>query len=224
MTVLFVIGTIIVFLVIEALVHRASAKKRAREEVVAVSGGHVRTFPVRIPDGIFFARSHTWLNLFPSGKIRLGVDDFVGRLLENPEVILLKSEGSEVRRGEPILTLREGGRSLSIRAPMDGQILGVNDAIRSSPSLLKEKLFTDGWAYMLKPRKPSELRRMLIGEETRQWIAEEFTRLRALFTQEGGRVASALLQDGGLPIGGALEGAEGRIWEQFDRMFLRETG
>jgi glycine cleavage system H protein len=224
MTVLFVIGTIIVFLVVEVLVHRASAEKRAREGVVAASGGQARTYPVRIPDGIFFARSHTWLNLFPSGKVRLGVDDFVGRLIEKPEVILLKSEGSEVKRGEPILTLREGDRSLTIRAPMDGQILGVNDSITSSPSLLKEKLFTDGWAYMLKPRKPSELRQMLIGEETRQWIAEEFTRLRDLFTQEGGTVVSALLQDGGLPIGGALEGAEGRIWEQFDRLFLRESG
>jgi len=224
MTVLFVIATIIVFLTIEALVHRARAK-RGVQEAVAPSPGHAQTYPVRIPDGIFFARSHTWLNLFPSGKVRLGVDDFVGRLLEKPEVVLLKAAGSEVRKGDPILMLKESDRSLTIRAPLDGVILAANDSIQNRSELLKEMLFTDGWAYMIKPRKPSELRQMLLGEETRQWIAGELTRLRDLFSQEGSStVAPALLQDGGPPVGGALEGAERRIWEQFDRMFLRESG
>ena len=220
MTVLFVIGTVILFIVIEALLHRAKARRR-----VAVLAGRGQSYPVRIPEGIFFARSHTWLNLFPSGKVSLGVDDFVGRLLKKPEVVLLKAEGSEVRKGDPILMLKEGDRSLTIRAPMDGDILAANNSIRERPELLREMLFTDGWAYMLKPRKPSQLRQMLLGEETRQWVAQEFARLRDLFTQEAsGKVMPALLQDGGPAVDGALEGAEPHTWELFDRMFLSESG
>jgi glycine cleavage system H lipoate-binding protein len=223
MTVFFVIGTIIIFLTIEAVLHRAR-DRRGMEKAAAALPGREQTYPVRLPDGIFFARSHTWLNLFPSGKICLGVDDFVGRLLKKPEVVLLKAAGSKVRKGDPILMLREGDRSLTIRAPMDGEILTANNSIREHPELLKEMLFTDGWAYMLKPRKPSQLRQMLLGEETRQWIAQEFARLRELFTQEASsKVAPALLQDGGPAVDGALEAAERHTWELFDRMFLSES-
>jgi glycine cleavage system H protein len=221
MTVLFVVATIIVFLTIEALVRHAREKRGV--QLAAVHTPPVRPYPVRIPEGIFFARSHTWLNLFPSGKVRLGVDDFVGRLLENPEVVLLKAEGSEVRKGDPILTLKEGDRSLTIRAPMDGEILAVNDSIRNRPELLKEMLFSDGWAYTLKPRRPSELRQMLLGEETRGWIAAEFGRLRDVFAgiADKGGFVPALLQDGGPPVAGAMKQMKKEVWKRFENEFLQ---
>jgi glycine cleavage system H lipoate-binding protein len=222
MTVLFVVATIIVFLTIEALVRHARAR-RGVQGAVAVHALPVQSYPVRIPEGIFFARSHTWLSLFPSGKVRLGVDDFVGRLLENPEVVLLKSAGAEVRKGDPILMLKEGDRSLTIRAPMDGEILAVNDSIRNRPELLKEMLFTDGWAYMLRPRRLSELRQMLLGEETSKWVGTEFRRLRDVFagTGDSGGLVPALLQDGGPPIAGAMKQMNEEVWERFENEFLQ---
>jgi glycine cleavage system H lipoate-binding protein len=222
MTVLFVVVTIIVFLTLEALVRHARAR-RGVQAAVTMHAPPVQTYPVRIPEGIFFARSHTWLSLFPSGKVRLGVDDFVGRLLEDPEVVLLKSAGAEVRKGDPILMLKEGDRSLTIRAPMDGEILDVNDSIRTRPELLKERLFTDGWAYMVRPRRPSELRQMLLGEETSKWIGGEFRRLRDVFAGIGDRssLVPALLQDGGPPIAGAMQQMNEEVWERFENEFLQ---
>jgi len=39
----------------------ASAPSETRPE-------DARRLPLRIPEGIFFARLHTWVSLFPSGK------------------------------------------------------------------------------------------------------------------------------------------------------------
>ncbi|MBM4160160.1 MAG: hypothetical protein FJ217_03575 [Ignavibacteria bacterium] len=221
MTVLFVVITIVVFLAIDAVV-RAVRARRGIQPAVAVAGRQLRTYPVRIPDGIFFARSHTWLTLFPSGKVRLGLDDFVGRLLENPDVCYLKAVGDSVKKGEPILQVKEGDRSLTIRAPMDGEILARNDAMRRLPGLLKEMLFTDGWAYTMRPDRPSDLTKMLLGHETRTWIADEFRRLRDLFAG-GGRnpdLVPALLQDGGAPVAGALKQMDQEVWRRFEQEFL----
>ncbi|MCX6142538.1 MAG: hypothetical protein NTZ35_04890, partial [Ignavibacteriales bacterium] len=204
MTVIFVAMTILFFLTLEAVVRRVRAKK-------AVPAMAVRTaqpaYPVRLPDGIFFARSHTWLSLFPSGKVRLGVDDFVGRLLDNPEVAYLKSAGDSVKKGEPLFALTEGGQTLTLRAPMDGRILSMNEQLPKNPRLLKENLFSDGWAYTIQPEKPSELRNLMLGEETRSWIPEEFRRLRDVFAAVPveGELVPALLQDGGPPVAGALK-------------------
>ena len=223
MTVLFVGMTILLFLTLDAIIRRSRSR---RDVAVADIQSAARGYPVRLPEGIFFARSHTWMSLLPSGKIRLGVDDFVGRLLDSPSISYLKEPRQRVQKGEPILVLTEGDHSLTIRAPMEGEILERNDRLIKEPNMLKEMLFTDGWAYTIVPTRHSDMKHLLLGEETRVWIAEEFCRLRDLFAKEGGtnNIIPALLQDGGPPVEGALKCVQPQTWEQFDVMFLREAG
>jgi glycine cleavage system H protein len=221
MTVLFVITTILVFLAIDAFVRRA----REKREVLEVTGFQKyqpQTSPVRIPEGIFFARSHTWLNIFPSGKVYLGVDDFVTRLLDKPQITLLKTSGDRVAKGDPILLLQEDQRELTVNAPMDGEILAVNEELSTKPDLMKKFLFTNGWAYSMKPERPSELKEMMLGEETATWIAEEFRRLRDVFSgiSQHGELVPALLQDGGPPVAGAMKQMPVSVWNRFEREFL----
>jgi glycine cleavage system H protein len=221
MTVLFVIATIIVFLTIDVLVRRSNEKKALALQPIAKQPS-IHTNPVRIPEGIFFARSHTWMNVLPSGKVYLGIDDFITRLLEKPQVILLKKSGEQVRKGEPILILKEDGRELTIEAPVEGQILAANDRLPTQPELMKNLLFSDGWAYSIKPKRSSELKNMLLGEETREWISEEFRRLRDVFAgvTKGGEVVPALLQDGGPPVAGIMKQMPESVWNRFEREFL----
>jgi glycine cleavage system H protein len=220
MTVIFVAMTIVFFLTLEAVVRRVRTKKAVPAMAVHTA---LPTYPVRLPDGIFFARSHTWLSLFPSGKVRLGVDDFVGRLLDNPAVTYLKSTGDSVKKGEPLFALTEGGRTLTLRAPMDGRIISMNEQLPNNPGLLKDNLFSDGWAYTIQPEKPSELRNLMLGDETRSWIPEEFRRLRDVFAAVPveGELVPALLQDGGPPVAGALKHMGPEVWDNFEEEFLQ---
>ena len=219
MTVIFVVMTIIVFLTLDVVVRRVRAKKEAP---AATLYKRAPAYPVRLPEGIFFARSHTWMSLFPSGKVRLGVDDFVGRLLDKPQVEYLKREGESVTKGEPLFALTEGGRTLTLRAPMGGRIVSVNQELPRKPELLKENLFSDGWAFTIQPDKPSELRQMLLGEETRRWIPDEFRKLRDVFASVPAEdnLVPALLQDGGPPVAGALRQMGDDVWQSFEEEFL----
>jgi hypothetical protein len=86
---------------------------------------------------------------------------------------------------------------------------------------MREALFSEGWAYVVRPRHEGQLKDLLLGEETRRWIAEEFARLRDVFAGAGAVAAPALLQDGGPPIGGAMTGMDDRVWERFEEEFLQ---
>jgi glycine cleavage system H protein len=220
MTVIFVAMTILFFLTLDVVVRRVRAKKAVPATIVRAAQP---AYPVRLPDGIFFARSHTWLNLFPSGKVRLGVDDFVGRLLDKPKVEYLKSPGDSVKKGEPLFALSEGGRTLTLRAPMDGRIISMNERLPKNPGLLKENLFSEGWAYTIQPERPSDLRNLMLGEETRSWIPQEFRRLRDVFAAvpTEGELVPALLQDGGPPVAGALKHMGPEVWGNFEEEFLQ---
>ncbi len=213
MTVLFVALTIALFFVADWLVHRGKVEP-------ALVPAEALAAPVRMPSGVFFARSHTWLNLFPSGRAWLGIDDFVTRLLVRPEVEYLKAEGERVRRGEPLLELHEGEHSLTIRSPLDGVVLAHNSALARRPDLLHRAPFSDGWAVEIKPDRYADVKALLLGDETSGWMSEEFGRLRDVLAGATPEVEPAMLQDGGAPIAGALQHVAPEVWNRIDREFL----
>ena len=216
MTVLLVVFTFAVFLGIGWLLQRRKAMAPAAAVATAAAGG----VPVRLPRGIFFARSHTWLNLFPSGRAWLGVDDFVTQMLERPRVRFLKQAGERVARGEPLLRLEDGDHGLTVRSPLAGRLLAVNTRLTEKPELLRRAPFADGWAVEVRPDHYADVKAMPLGDESRGWIRDELARLRDLLAGAGAEVSPAMLQDGGPPIAGALRHAGAEVWSRFEREFL----
>ncbi len=220
MTVIFFVATIVFFLGLDWVVQRQ--KKAKSEESALIPQAVEHGCPLRIPEGVFFARSHTWLNLFPSGKVRLGVDDFVGTLMENPRIAFALKAGDRVEKGDPLLVLEEGERRITIRSPLAGEVLSVNESLEKSPRLMRDSLFSEGWAYSIRPQKLEELRSMLIGKESRAWMYSEFGRLRDLLAGVApGSLAPAALQDGGTPAPGLLKYLDKSRLQEFEEQFLQ---
>ena len=216
MTVLFVVATIAILLGIDW-----AARRIRHEPLVPVPARTAATSPAggaRMPDGIFFTPSHTWLNLFPSGKVRLGIDDFLARAVGRPAVTLLRRPGEEVLKGDPLFLLKEGTRELTVRTPIDAEVVDLNERLQHRPELLTTSLFSDGWAYTLRPKNFGEFRRFSLGEETKRWMRIEVGRFRDFLASTAG--VPAFLQDGGVPADGALANADDSAWKAFQEEFL----
>jgi glycine cleavage system H protein len=188
----------------------------------ALAPAGIQPIALRYPKGIFFAKSHTWLNLFPTGVVRLGVDDFIDRLMKNPAIEFLKASGDSVKRGEPLLQLTDGAHTLTIRSPICGNILRVNDELRDHPEGMHDALFYSGWAFSIKPESVRELRTFLFGDEPQTWIREELGRFRDFLSgvNPSAQTAPIFLQDGGISVEGALNGVDEKGWKRFESEFL----
>ncbi len=218
MTVLLVVATIVFFLGVDWIVRRMKEKEAILAPIPQPGSG---AYPLRIPEGVFFAKSHTWLNLFPSGKVRLGVDDFVGSVLDKPEISFMRTVGDQVEKGEPLLLLSEGDRQLIVRSPISGEIVSLNPELEKDPKVMRETLFSSGWAYTIQPKRSEELRALLLGEESRAWMSQEFRRLRDLLAGTAAQLAPAVLQDGGAPVPGVLGQLDASAWKKFEDEFLK---
>ena len=215
MTVALVLIMVAAFLVADWLIHRRQAA-RARAGAPAAPDADA----VRLPRGVFFAPSHTWLSLLPSGRAWLGLDDFVSRLLADPVVEVLKPAGSRVARGEALLRIRDSGRGLTVRSPIDAAVVGVNPEIGRPGALRAPLPFCERWACELDPDRGSDLRALPLGEEAQAWMQAEFRRLRDLLAGAGPALSPAALQDGGPPVAGALRHSDPDTWARFEREFL----
>jgi glycine cleavage system H protein len=214
MTVLLFISTIMAFLAIDYFVRRRNIPVQVAQPVLR------KAIPMRTPAGIFFTKSHTWLSLFPSGKVQLGIDDFLARMFTKPNIILLKNNSERVMKGEPILRVTEGNNEVIVRSPIDGVVDHVNTALAKKPSLLTEALFSEGWAYTITPASTNDLRAFYLGEDTRVWLRSELGRLRDFFAQLSGP-APAFMQDGGLPASGIMDNLNPDQCKKFENEFLR---
>jgi glycine cleavage system H protein len=216
MTVLLFLTMIIIFLGIDFVV------QRKKKTVPAAAQAQRAPLPLRVPSGIFFAPSHTWLNLFPSGNVRIGADDFVLRMMKNPYISFLKAPGSLAKKGEALFQLKEGSKTLTVHSPIDGEVVTINENLRQHPGKMKKELFSNGWAYTMKPHRASELTQLLLGERSRTWIQQELGRLRDFIADstQFGLPVPALLQDGGIPVEGLLKDLSAEQCESFEKQFL----
>ena len=216
MVALFVIATFLVFLFIDYLIQ----KKTQPAEVQEPARRSFERFV--IPRGYFFSQKHAWLEILGSGNARVGIDDFVQKIIGSIDSVRLVPEKIAVKRGDPILTITQNGRELSLGAPISGKVLAVNDALLKSPELLTQDPYLSGWIATIQPENiSSELKSMSVAEEAAIWLRKEVTRFRDFITVRTPQLATGVtMLDGGLPVVGALKGADVSVWKEFEQEFL----
>lgn len=227
MVAILVLLTIIGFLTIDFLVQRAAMRKAAAVPVPVVARPSVSVrAPVDIaalPAGVFVGPGHAWMELRPSGNVRLGADRVPLTLLGGVDSVETAPDGAILHRGDVAAVLRKGERSVELRTPVDGVVTGVNTSPEAAPAALAANPFGAGWLVSLAPRNlAASLRRMSVAEEAGTWMRRELARLRDFLVGlgEGGALASATLPDGGLPVEGLAEHLTDPQWRRLTERFF----
>jgi len=87
-----------------------------------------------------------------------------------------KKVGRTIARGKSMGTLESGKWVGPIPAPVSGEIIEANDAVASSPSLVNDDPYGEGWIVKLRPTDAEAERAELV---TGQAAIEAFQELMA---------------------------------------------
>ena len=216
MVALFVIATFLLFIAIDWAVERSK-----RKAVAPVPAPEQFTIPM----GYFFSPRHAWLKLLNSGMVKIGIDDFVQKVVGGIDSVAITPAGTSVNQGEPLIVLGKGGRSLSFVSPVSGKIVEVNEKLRQAPELLKSEPYASGWVAIVEPEDlGSQIKGLAFAEEATQWLRREISRLRDFMQVHTLQPAFATngptMLDGGVPVSGVLEQADTGTWKDFQKEFL----
>ncbi len=205
MTVLLVLITFVAFLVIDHFyskrrgVQPILAEMPARsEEAIAVA--RLRPSLVagfQVPENVRFHPGHTWALSESPNLVRVGVDDFAGKLLGKIEQIALPQRGQWIRQGQKMLSVERNGVKVDMVSPIEGSVTDVNEALAKDPELARRDPYGDGWLVTVQaPDAKTNFRNLLGGAVARGWMEEAAARLQRRMPQ----LAGALAQDGGVAI------------------------
>lgn len=174
-----------------------------------------------VPAGIFVSRNHTWVNVEMNGVARVGIDDFVRKIIKQIDKVDLPKPNKEVKRGELLFSIKHNAHTIDIASPISGKVTLINKEHIEHPDLIALSPFELSWMCCIEPSNlAEELRSLKIGADTINWYREEIDKYGELakgIDQEGARAASA-----GNGKGKAAEQkAEERLMEAFATTFLR---
>ncbi len=116
-----------------------------------------------------FTEEHEWL--LPEGDlVVVGVTTHAAEQLGDIVFVELPEAGTEVAKDDEIVVIESVKAASDILAPMDGEIVEVNDALVDNPALVNEDAQGEGWFFKMKPADPSDLDSYMSESEYKDFI------------------------------------------------------
>jgi glycine cleavage system H protein len=172
------------------------------------------------PAGLFYGQGHTWLKLQDDGTLRVGIDDFLNHAMGSVDDLEFLSDGSEVKRGEPIARLKQDDVSVWVRSPVSGQLKTSHRNV--DPTQLQHDPYGRGWLVELTSDNPAQdMSLMRIGRRVKDWFRDEALRYGRFLTSLQPATAIPTMQDGGELVKNRLTAMGPQSAAEFDYAFLR---
>lgn len=172
----------------------------------------------KVPMGYYFHNGHTWIRIESGGYIRVGMDDFVQKLIGGADTYNLPLMGKELNRDNIGWGLRRKENNADVLSPVDGVIVEVNSKLREKPELAKHKPYEEGWLFMVHtPDVKSAAKKLMDDTNTMNWINGEVNNLENMIEE----VAGPLPTDGGYLAADIYGSLPNLGWSNLTRTFLR---
>ena len=96
-----------------------------------------------------FTEEHEWL-LVEGDVVVVGITEHAAEQLGDIVFVELPEEGATVTKDEEIVVIESVKAASDILAPLDGEIVEVNEAIVENPALVNEDPQGDAWFFKMK--------------------------------------------------------------------------
>ncbi|MEI8049691.1 MAG: glycine cleavage system protein H [Bacteroidota bacterium] len=199
--------------------------KQVKVRKIQKALGSLSTGILRIPQGLFYAKNHTWMYLEKAGSAKVGLDDLLLHITGEVKFSNLKNPGEMIRKGELLTEIEQNGKLLRIFSPVSGKITSINAVINENPGMINEDPYGKGWICEIKPSKwIVEADACYFAEEATHWSAIELERFKD-FLAVSMKISSpessmVIMQDGGEICDHSLSVFSNEIWKDFEKEFL----
>lgn len=118
-----------------------------------------------------FTEDHEWLSA--DGEIvTVGITAHASEQLGDVVFIELPEVETRVSRGDEIVVIESVKAASDIVAPLDGEIVEVNEALVDNPALVNEDAMGAAWFFRLKVADPSALDDYMTEDEYKDHIGD----------------------------------------------------
>ena len=111
-----------------------------------------------------YSPSHEWIRV-EEEVATIGITQHAQEELGEIVYVELPRVGKSVRAGEEIVVLESTKAAADIYSPVSGEIVEVNESLKSEPHRINQDAQNMGWLFRIKISNPSELDTLLTHQQ-----------------------------------------------------------
>ncbi len=111
-----------------------------------------------------FTEDHEWLNV-EGDLVVVGITEHASTQLGDVVFVELPEPETQVSKGDEIVVIESVKAASDIAAPVDGEIVEVNDALADNPGLVNEDAMGSAWFFKMKVEDMSQLDAFMSEDE-----------------------------------------------------------
>ena len=109
-----------------------------------------------IPNELKYTKSHEWVKV--DGDVAtVGITEHAQSLLGDLVYVELPEVGDEFSAGDDACVVESVKAASDVYAPIDGEVVEVNDGVVEDPAQVNSEPYNDGWLFKLKISNSSQL-------------------------------------------------------------------
>jgi heterodisulfide reductase subunit A len=169
----------------------------------------------------YYHPGHSWVRVERGGRVRIGMDHFISRVLGPAASLRLPAPGTIVGQGRAGWLWRRNGHKAEVLAPVTGRVFALNPKVRKDPAIVHADPYGEGWLLVLEPAVLRlDMASLFTDATALQWMEDELNALFQLLGPGHERLAAT----GGEPVGDLFGLLPQVGWERLVRAFLRTAG
>ena len=124
---------------------------------------------MNVPDDLKYAESHEWIRL-DGDTGTVGITDHAQNELTDIVYVDPPKVGATITSGQPAAVVESVKAASDIYAPVDGEVVEINEALAAEPALVNTAPYDNGWLFKVRLTNPSQLDALKSPDEYRAQI------------------------------------------------------
>lgn len=117
------------------------------------------------PSDLKYTKEHEWIKDNGDGTATIGITEFAQGELGDIVFVELEEEGYEFSQDDTFGTVEAVKTVSELFAPVDGEVVEINEDLEDNPELVNDDPYGDGWMIKIKLADPSQLDDLLTADE-----------------------------------------------------------
>ncbi len=169
----------------------------------------------------YYHKGHTWARFEHGGRIRIGLDDFMVKLLGAPSKISLPPLGAHLTKDQAGFIFCRSDKEAAVQSPVTGTVLAINNRVQTHPEIVHEDPYNAGWLCIVEPNMPKwNINKLFYGKNSLEWTDQESQRLLRLIGPKYQNLAAA----GSDPVDDVYASFPEIGWDRLTQTFLGSAG
>lgn len=120
---------------------------------------------MKTPNELKYTRNHEWVKDNGDGTATVGITDFAQSELGDIVFVEVESAGGEYSQDEVFGSIEAVKTVSDLYIPLSGTIIEVNQELDSTPELVNNHPYGDGWIIKIEIRDASEFDHLLSADD-----------------------------------------------------------